>query len=222
MQLNSYYVPGASGSINAGGRLVPQNNDGTYTALDSSSESALSMMGQLYTPSIHNQLQPFLAGDIVSPESMGRRVYTLTASDLGRTIANSGALPLWVFIPPGLPANLGFKVAQRGRGRVYVCPGAGVELNGVVGVGRWSTCRRGQSISVDRVGPDAYSANLPRRDVIHAGASDYFTIDGTGATYTVTGSQTYAFSIEPLLATPDVYRPQWAYVEPLVRAFPAA
>lgn len=34
-----------------------------------------------------------------------------------------------------------------------------------------------------------------------------------------TGSQTYAFSVEPLLASPTVDRPQWAYMEPLVRAF---
>lgn len=34
-----------------------------------------------------------------------------------------------------------------------------------------------------------------------------------------TGSQTYPFSIEPLLATPDTDRPQWEFIEPFVRAF---
>lgn len=116
-----------------------------------------------------------------------KHVYTLMPSDIGKNFQNTSNLPMWIFIPKGLGTNFSFTVTQRGRGRVYVCPGSGVELNGVVGVGRWSTCRRGQSIAVTCCGVDAFSANVPRHDVVHSGPSDYATIDATGATYTLTG-----------------------------------
>lgn len=133
-----------------------------------------------------NNVQQIVAGAWVDPGSSGVRVYTITSADMGRTISNRGSLPMWVFIPKGLTGS-GIRVVQRGRGRVYVCPGSGVEVNGVTGVGRWSTCRRGQVVNVSRVGDDAYTVDIPRRDVVHAGASDYFLLDVTGATYSVTG-----------------------------------
>ena len=128
-----------------------------------------------------------MSGDWSEPGLADIRVYTVTAADMGKTISNISSLPMWVFMPKGLTGP-GVRVVQRGRGRVYVCPGSGVEMNGVVGVGRWSTCRRGQCITVSRVGTDAYTADVPRRDIVHSGASDYMTIDATGATYSVAGN----------------------------------
>lgn len=76
--------------------------------------------------------------DSQSPADMDStdiHVHVLRASDNGKTISNKSSLPMWVFIPKGLGV-FNFKVAQRGRGRVYVSPATGVELNGVMGVGR--------------------------------------------------------------------------------------
>lgn len=141
----------------------------------------------LTSSSQQSVLQSAISGASVQPDLSDIRVYTVSQSDLGKTITNSSSLPMWIFIPKGLSGS-GFRVSQRGRGRVYVCPGSGVELNGVVGVGRWSTCRKGQVIKVDQIGTDAYTADVPRRDIVHSGASEYMTIDATGATYTVTGN----------------------------------
>jgi len=67
MTLNTYFIPGSNGKIDAGGRIVSPNSDGTYTAVDAASEAALSQLGQLFTPALAAQIQALVSGGGIPP-----------------------------------------------------------------------------------------------------------------------------------------------------------
>ena len=82
MPLSTYYIPGATGRIDAGGRFINPNSDGTYTALDAASEAALSQLGQLITPTLAQQLQNLMSRG-------GNPTYSMiNAGSFGDSIAN--------------------------------------------------------------------------------------------------------------------------------------